>query len=64
MQPLVHGDVLVDGAGLESVQRADRLGDRPLWSLRIALEITRGRNELEAVLLSILNPPPGTTPGG
>ncbi|HET6879727.1 MAG TPA: tetraacyldisaccharide 4'-kinase [Pirellulales bacterium] len=30
--------------------RLDRLGNRPLWALGIALEITRGRNEFETLL--------------
>jgi tetraacyldisaccharide 4'-kinase len=42
--------------------RIDRLGDRPLWSLRIALDVTRGREALEATLLGILKQPVGGTP--
>lgn len=34
--------------------RVDQLGGKPLWSLRIALEITQGRSALEAVLLNVI----------
>jgi tetraacyldisaccharide 4'-kinase len=42
--------------------RIDRLGERPLWSLRITLEITDGRDALEAVLLGVLNHAVGKRP--
>jgi len=60
---------LPDGTWLLTTQkdwvklRIDELGGKPLWSLRIALEITQGRQELEAALLQVLNIPPGMTPG-
>lgn len=34
--------------------RIDQLGDKPLWSLRIALEITQGRSTIESVLLKVI----------
>ncbi|MFT3882253.1 MAG: tetraacyldisaccharide 4'-kinase [Gemmatales bacterium] len=34
--------------------RIDQLGDKPLWSLRIALEITQGRSTFESVLLNVI----------
>jgi tetraacyldisaccharide 4'-kinase len=43
--------------------RVDRLADRPVWSLRIALEITQGRDQLEAALARVLNRPPGMRSG-
>jgi tetraacyldisaccharide 4'-kinase len=42
--------------------RIDKLGDKPLWSLRIALEITQGREALETALLQVLNLSQGTMP--
>jgi tetraacyldisaccharide 4'-kinase len=40
--------------------RVDELGGRPLWSLRVALEVTSGREGLEAALLGILDDPTRT----
>lgn len=34
--------------------RLDQLDDKPLWSLRIALEVTQGRSEFEAALLHVI----------
>lgn len=34
--------------------RIDQLGDKPLWSLRIALEITQGRSAFESALLNVI----------
>ena len=34
--------------------RIDRLSDKPLWSLRIALEITQGRLAFESTLLNLM----------
>lgn len=34
--------------------RIDQLGDKPFWSLRIALEITQGRSAFESALLNVI----------
>ena len=34
--------------------RIDQLGGKPLWSLRISLEIMQGRSEFEAALLNVI----------
>lgn len=34
--------------------RIDQLGDKPLWSLRIALEITQGHTAFESALLNVM----------
>ncbi len=34
--------------------RIDQLGDKPLWSLRIALEITQGRSDFDLALLNVM----------
>ncbi len=36
--------------------RLARLGDRPLWALRVRLEVGAGREELERALLSVVTP--------
>ncbi len=36
--------------------RIDQLGNRPLWSLRIALEITEGEHILQVALLKVIQP--------
>jgi tetraacyldisaccharide 4'-kinase len=37
--------------------RLTRLGDRPLWALRVRLHVEAGQDELDGRLLSALNPP-------
>ncbi len=36
--------------------RIARLGDRPLWALRVRLEVSAGREELERALLAVVAP--------